>query len=119
MFKNLAFPFQKYRHLDRMRLEELPKFLAAKLTDQRRKQTAELSQSTALPFWGVNKIKELREPHESNPGLPQEKAKCPLLTKAFLTIHEMGCEGRGEGKPWLSLTPAYALMHFRVPRGFH
>ena len=85
-----------------MRLEELPKFLAAKLTDQRRKQTAELSQSTALPFWGVNKIKELREPHESNPGLPQEKAKFPLLTKAFLTIHEMGCEGRGEGKPWLT-----------------
>ena len=70
------------------------------------------------PFGSVNKIKELREPHESTPGLPQEKAKFPLLTKAFLTIHEMGCEGRGEGKPWLSLTPALALMHFRVPRGF-
>lgn len=68
---------------------------------------------------GINKIKELREPQESKPGLPQEKAKFPLLTKAFLTIHETGCEGRGAGMPWLSLTPALALMHFRVPRGFH
>lgn len=55
-----------------------------------------------MPFGSVNKIKELREPHESTPGLPQEKAKFPLLTKAFPTIHEMGCEGRGKrGSPGL------------------